>query len=360
MTITVNREALATACAALASMVGETSFATNKIAFLSYASGQLHVRGTDLTNWLTFTIPVDGECMANVQVDAGKLSDLVSKLRGDDVRLSVDAGSLHLASGKSKRKLSGSVVELPEPPAFDGPSATLSIAKLLEAFSFNARTMPGSDNPAYEGIRLQAGHAVAYNGKGFSAAAVEGLGNIAVTLTPSTVKLLKAASGEVVRLAVGERLVSVEWDGGSLVAKQMLGAWRFLDGGIDRLLPAREHTLLVHPAELSRAINAVKSVADYDGSAKSERVVLRLSGDGCEVDVASQKGAGVEPFDADWDGPDITVRFLQSRLLAQLSGFSADSPISLGIAELVADKDAGVTFRQAARPGMVGMLAQIR
>jgi len=359
MTITINREALSSACSAIAALGGEGNSPTNKIAFLSLADGQLNIRGTDLTNWLTLSVPCDGEADA-IQVDAGKLADLVGKLRGDEVKLSVESGTLNLQAGKSKRNLSGSVVTLPEPPPFTGTVVTIPADDLLSAIAFASKSMPGSEKPEFDGIRLQAGHAVAYNGKGFSAAAVADLGDIAVTLTPSTVKLLKVASGGPVRLTVGEHLVLVEWDGGSLVAKQLTGAWRFLDGGVDRLLPERANSLLVHPAELSRAINAVKAVADFDGSAKSERVLLRLSASGCEVDVSSQQGAGTEPFEADWDGPDIVVRFLQSRLMASLGGFAPDMPISLGILELTDDKNAGVTFRQAARPGMVGMLAQIR
>jgi len=359
--LTLNLATLIAATSALSSVAGEVNFATTKVAFLSYAGGALSLRATDLTNWLTFTVPADGDGMADMQVDAGKLADLVNKLRGDTVALAVDNGALTITAGKSKRKLMGSVVEFPEHPAIAGDAVTLDTSALTTAIAFSERSRPSDERPEFDGIRLQAGHAVAYNGKGFSAAAVEGLGSVAVTLTPSTVKLLSRVPTDTIRLTIGERLVSVTWDGGSLIAKQMVGEWRFLDGGVDALIPARDHTLTVHPAELMRAVASVKPVAHFDKNAKSEHIVLRLRAGACEVDALSNAGAAVEPFDAEWDGPEVVVRLLQSRLAAIMGGYASDMPISLAITSLTADtKTAAVVFRQDARPGFVGILTQIR
>jgi DNA polymerase III sliding clamp (beta) subunit (PCNA family) len=362
MPITVNREDFNAACAAIASVAKKDGNSpASSMAFLSGKDDALEVKGTDMNNWLMLDVIGSSGAFANdVQVDAFKLTELVSKMRGDNLKLDGVDGSLTIAGEKgSKRKLAGLVTAYPEIGHFDGDTSTVSIDDMRSAIDFAAPNMAGEDKIAYQAVRLQSGNAVAYNGSGLAAA---NAGNVPdVTIASSTISLLKfIPSGDVVTVTVGERLISFKWDGGALVSKQQEGDWPFLRSGLDAIIPEHDHALIVSPAELSAAIVAVRAVAADDKSSKSKIVTLMLSGNGCVVSVQSQAGEATEPFDGEWSGDDIRVNMSASRLGSILKGFVPDMPISIGITPLGDGKPVGSAFRQDAKPGCVGMLAQIR
>lgn len=363
--ITIAQEDFQKACAAIASIAKKGAISpAAEMAFLSSEAGMLTIKGTDLENWLSLTVEGKGD-IEPIQVDAFKLAELVAKLTGDDVKADVKDGYLHLSSGKSKRKLSGHVTNYPEVPAPTGPDeCTLQVDDLRAAVSFCHPSIGDGDKSQFNGVRLQAGNAVAYNGSGFAGATVTGL-TCDLTLAPGTIKLLKwLPEGETVRLVTGERLLSLEWNGGRLLSSKMEGDWPFLRNGLDAILAKHEHALVVSPFDLSTAINAVKAVAADDKLSKSKVVTLLLSAtNGVMVSVASSAGTAEEPVDAEWDGPDLRVNMSAARLASILSGFAQDLPVNIGISPLPdvgAGQPKGSVIRQDAKPGFVGMLAQIR
>ncbi len=361
--ITVDREALKNATAAIKSLEKRAFFTPSYIAFLSCESGAFSVRGTDGDNWLSIRMECGGEPLAPIQVDAAKLAELVSKMRGDELKLDTVDGSLIIKGAKgSSRKLAGVVTVYPEPPAPEGETDTIEVDAFRDAIAFCAPSIPTSDDKAtYQGVRLQGGNAVAYNGAGFVGASVAA--RSAVTIAAGTIKLLKwLPDGGSVEMTVGERLTGFEWDDGSLISKQLEGSWSFLAKGIDAILPDHADTLNVHPSELATAINAVKVVAADDKTSKSKVVTLALSREGCTVSVASQAGSAEEPFDAEWSGDDMRVHMSAMRLAGILSGFDADMPVLIGITALP-DNDTepkkGCVFQQDNKTGFIGMLMQM-
>jgi len=60
----------------------------------------------------------------------------------------------------------------------------------------------------------------------------------------------------------------------------------------------------------------------------------------------------------EWSAPDLQIKLSLNRLSAILAGFAQDMTVSFGVTPLPVE--AGCVVRQDARPGFVGMLAQIR
>lgn len=365
MTITINREKFAFACAAIGGIAKKEGISpAANMAFLSCHSGDtLTIKGTDMENWLSLEVPAKGD-MAAIQVDAFKLAELVAKLIGDEVKADVKDGSLHLTAGKSKRKLAGQVTNYPEVPTPSGWGGAVDIDALRDAVAFVGPSIAGVEKPMFNGVRLQGSNAVAYNGAGLAAAGIDGLEIEGVTIAPSTLKLLKWLPDDgAVQFIIGERLLALEWANGRLIASKMEGDWPFLRDGVETVLPQHDHALIVHPSDLMASINAVKAVAADDKASGSKVVTLALSGDECMVSVASGAGTADEPLDAEWGGPDLRVNMSVTRLAAIISGFAQDMPVTIGITPLPdigAEKAKGCVIRQDAKPGCVGMLAQIR
>lgn len=365
--ITVNRQAFAKACqSANATASRDPNGPITFLSFLSYSDGLLSVRATDTSNYLTHGIPSDGDGLQDIFLDAAKLSDTVSKMSGDELKLSTDAGALHITGGRgSKRKLSGSVMTYPSPPSPTGAAHALDIAAFRDAIAIAGPSMAGDDKPDYHGVRVQAGSAVTYNGNGFVAAAIDGLAvDVGVTLSASTVKLLKCLPSDGVSLYVTDRMLAFQWETGSIVSKRMDNEWRFLANGIDALLPVHEHTLSVHPSDLLAAISAVRPVSADDQVSRSKVVVLSLSRERCSMTPSSQAGSAYEEFDAEWSGDPLVVRLLGDSLSSALAGFAGDMPAEIGITALPdrdgAEKPKGCVIRQPSRAGVVAMLSQVR
>lgn len=351
--------------AAFASSKRDAIHPAATMAFLSHSPGTLTIRATDMDNWLSLTIPCEGEpAQPSVQVDAGKFAELVGKLSGDMVKLDMMDGSLHLASGRSKRKLAGVVTTYPEVASPEGRTVAIPAKDLKAALSFTAPSVLVDESKAsFQGVRLQDGYAVAYNGAGLVAAPIA-FDGVATTLSPATIKLIRGHIGDDVMLDLytDNRMIGIKWDGGELVSKPIVGEWPFLAMGIDKIMPAHGTHLKVHPSAFNDAIASVNAVAAEDKASKSKSLAVRLSRDGCFVSVESQSGSAEEPLDADWDGDDMAIHLSSGRLRQILSGFEAAQDVTIGITALPEGdvKPKGCTFTQDAMPGYVGILAQIR
>jgi len=366
MPLNINREALNAAVQAIASVAKKDAInPAASMAFLSVEGGKATVKATDGDNWLSLTATGDGTTAdASIQVEAAKLNDLIGKLSGDTVKLDIAGGYLLLSSGKgSKRKLAGVATVYPELPPIDGEAVAVDVDAFRAAVEFCAPNVSGLDRPTFNGVRLEAGHAVAYNGAGLTAAAIATPFN-PVTLRTGTLKLLKwLPSGSSVNVTVSERLIALDWDGGRIASKIGEGAWTFMSKGVDAIIPEHDWTLKAHPAALLGAINAVAVLAADDTGSKSKMIVLRLSGEGCSVHTKSAAGSGEEPLDAEWTGGDLEINLSGGRLRQILAGFDADKDVTIGITPLPSEAGGavkGCVFRQDSKPGFVGMLAQIR
>lgn len=364
--ITLQREALSEAVQAIASLAKPNSFhPAASMAFLSVEDGSATIKATDGDNWLSLTVAGDGTTTDTaIQVEAAKLNDLIGKLSGDMVKLDIAGGYLLLSSGKgSKRKLAGVATVYPELPPIDGDAVAVDVDAFRAAVDFCAPNVASPDRPTFNGVRLEAGHAVAYNGAGLTAATIATPFN-PVTLRTGTLKLLKwLPSGGNVDVTVSERLIALNWDGGRIASKIGEGAWTFMSKGVDAIIPEHDWTLKAHPSSILSAINAVAVLAADDTGSKSKMIVLRLSRDECFVHTKSAAGSGEEPLDAEWSGDDLEINLSGGRLRQILAGFDADKDVTIGITPLPSEAGGavkGCVFRQDSKPGFVGMLAQIR
>lgn len=351
--------------AAFASSKRDAIHPAATMAFLSYADSTLTIRATDMDNWLSLSIPCEGQTtQPSVQVDAGKFAELVGKLSGDTVKLDMADGSLHLTSGRSKRKLAGVVTAYPEVVSPEGRTVAISAKDLKAALSFTAPSVSTEESKAsFQGVRLQDGYAVAYNGAGLVAAPLA-FDGVAATLAPATIKLIRGhiADDVMLDLYTDKRMIGIKWDDGELVSKPIVGEWPFLTMGVDKIMPSHDNHLKVQPSAFNEAIASVNAVAAEDKASKSKSLMVRLSRDGCFVSVESQSGSAEEPLDAEWDGDDMAIHLASGRLRQILSGFEAAQDVTIGITALPEGdvKPNGCTFTQDAMPGYVGMLAQIR
>lgn len=365
MPTTLPLPALSQAAQAIRAATTTSLHPATSMAFLNLSATSLTIKATDMDNWLSLSVPCDGPADSlDIQVDATKFADLVAKLSGDTVAMEIKDGSLHLSSGRSKRKLAGVATNYPEVGSPDGRIVAMRASDLKNALAFTAPSVSVEESKAsFMGVRLQDGYAVAYNGAGLVASPINFDGS-PTTLAPATIKLIRGhiADDAMLDLYTDGRLIGIKWDGGEIVSKPIVGEWPFLANGVDRIMPEHDHHLKVQPSALNEAIAAVNAVAADDKASKSKSLMVRLSKDGCFVSVESQFGSAEEPLDADWDGDDMSIFLASGRLRQILSGFASNEDVTIGITPLPEGdvRPKGCTFRQDGMAGFVGMLAQIR
>lgn len=365
--ITVNREQFDEAAKSVASIAKKGAISpAAEAAFLSSSEdGVFSIKGTDMANWLSLSIPGDGGSIEPIQVDAFKLADIVSKLTGETVKIEAKDGYLHLASNKSKRKIAGMATTYPVSPPVEGITSTINVADLRAAIDFAKPIVDVQHNmPMIRGVRLADDHAIGTNGGGFCAARCDGVGE-PITLTIDTIKLLKSVtSSDEAELTHDGRRVSIRWDGGEIASSLIEGDWGFLRaGGVSGFIKDHDAHLTCHPAELMRAVTAVNALAASDSATRTSRVALSLSREGCAVVPKSSVGEGEEPFDAEWDGEDMTINILHNNLDRAFKGFDANADVVIGITALPESGNEGAkgcTIRQPSQAGLVAMVSQVR
>lgn len=361
--ITINRETLSAMTQAAASVAksGAASPAA-ELAFVSTFDGRITVQASDMENWLSLSADAAGD-IGDVQVNAAKLNDLVSKMRGDAVKMDVSGTDLTL-SAKGKRKIAGVIVAYPVVTPPDGDAIIFEADQLKAAIAFAANSMADDMilKPQYCGVHLHThdGHwyAAAYNGhSGFGAIRfAEADTEAAITVPASTIKLLKwVPEGAQVAMRMSDRLISFEWQGGRIVGKQIEG--RFVP--YRKAIPTHDTFLAVRPSELSAAVRAVAAVAADEKASKSKMIEIDL-GPEVSVNVASQVGQGSEPIDAEWNGDPMKMRLASRRLLEALTGFG-DDEVHIGMSDYPEDrtKVKAITFRSADDDARFAMLMPI-
>lgn len=319
MPITIPRETLSR-------LVNASADVSKSVVSLSVASGQLKAQATDNENWLTLTASVDGD-MEPIQVEAGKLKEVVATMRGDIFTLATEEGWLHLKS-KGKRKLAGLVHPIAEMDMPQGQSVTISSDIISDAYTFISGNICEDLSKAY----ICGAHIHVYDGKlrmvgvsGNSASVADMqpcADEIEGTVPKRSMGLLtKVASGSV-GITFGERLCAFTWDGGTLVSRRVDAQF----APYMRFHPTHTDMLAIRSEELRDQSAAMSAVAT------SNRVTLEL---GSEVAMygQAQGASGSEPIDAEWSGPAFKQSYDAKYMARCLAGFG-NVELSVGITEL--------------------------
>lgn len=356
MTVTIAKDIFASAVQAASSVANNKATSTiGKSIRLVAENGQLHVRATDMTNWMRLSLPCDGE-MALIMVDANKLNDLASSLRGDLVKLDVDGGTLTIKTkGGGSRKIKGMDIPFPDPPAIDGDPITFEIAALRDAMDFCANCMSDdvSVKPELCGVHLHGREgryeAAAFSGSSLAVAHIgEGHGELSATISANTLKMMShlPRDGQV-QIRLSDRRVSMTWSVGEMAASLVEGKfppyWT--------IAPDHDHELEIDAVELLSVMTAIEAVGTDESASKSKRYKLALA-DQVRLLVASQYGEGDEPMDATWTGPEFEMGFAGKRMGQALKGFGKER-VFIGISDYdpVISKTKAIRIRSDAKKG---------
>lgn len=335
MTVTISKSSLANIVNA-ASSVAKKGTAVDCVS-LSAGGGKLTAQATDMENWITMASECVGD-LDEIHIDAVKLREVVSGMRGDLVTIHTDAGYLHLAAkGGGKRKVMTRQLTYPHVTPPKGPSANFDIDRLRDCLGFCAPAMMMDESingGAFTGVHIHvvdgSYRAVSTDKKKIAAIDISPVGSgddVKATLTRQTLAMLKhVPDGVNVDVIFGEGRVSFTWDSGSIVAKKM--ASDFVD--YSKLVRQYEHHLTVRPSEMLAAIKSVSAVAADEIAAKSKRVRIMLSDDAVIQSRNHNGDEAEEPIDAAWDGPDGELVFTASFMSDLIGGFG-DSDVHIGI-----------------------------
>jgi DNA polymerase III sliding clamp (beta) subunit (PCNA family) len=333
MTTTVPAAALAT----LADAAREVSCAQLEVAFVSTSNNQIHIRSSDMSNWLSLSAPCKGE-MDAIEVSAAKLAEVVKGVRAAELRLSVADGALTIQSKGSKRVIRSQPSPYPECPRVEGASFVVGAARLKECIAFTRPAVSDeASRPAMCGVHFHAHdgciRAAAYNGYTMASVAVcEGRVQQGFTVSKDTLAAIKRIpDADDVTVTTSGNRISLQWPTGELTAAVVDSAFVDYMGRV----PTHPHAMLVRGPELSAAIRAISPAAALDYQSNSSRVWLSL-GESVRLNGQAQGAEGVETVDAEWDGPPFDIHFSGKRLDSILPGFG-DDELRVGIAPLPAD-----------------------
>jgi len=340
MTKTLQKSALLEAITAANAVSGDNT------ASLISTPRDLTIKTNNQDNWISITIPADGE-MEDIQVSAKTLLDVVSSIRADTISLSVKDNNLAVtAKNGGRRKIAGYILATPDAPAVGGPTFKFPIAKLQDCIAFVQANI--CDDSSKMGGALMGVHFHRHEGvyravsvSGNSCACIDigsGEEDIEATVGKEALGLLKhMPEGEDVSATFGVTLVSFMWSSGSIVAKRVEGAF----ANYVRLVPTHDNKLHISASEITAGLRAIQNVAVNDKNIGSVRTMLTLGPrvgeggemlDGCDAAFIgqSQGKEGVEPLDSEWNGPECRIAFAARVMSNVLSGFAGDE-LEIGI-----------------------------
>lgn len=320
MPITIPRETLSrlvNASADVACTMPGTP--VTELASLSVSDGVLTIQATDMENWLRVSAPVDGD-MAACQVNAAKLKESISLMRGDTFRLTVEDGFLHL-SAKGKRKIATQIQPYPEMELPAGVVVNVNAESLKDAIAFTSANMCMEEAKVHiAGLYLHSRDgqlkAATHSGNSCSWMDVQPCRDeVAASFQRSTVALMKGLDGPV-RITFGERMVALQWDGGELISKRIEAQF----APYDKPWHSHDDFLSIRQEEMLDRVRAIGAVAA--GKGKSRRVTLHL-GPVVELHGASNDSGteGRDDLDAEWSGSPTSVAFDTGYMSNSLAGF---------------------------------------
>jgi DNA polymerase III subunit beta len=347
MTISITSETFKAMTTRTAAMAKSSVFEPSRYASLSYSGNTLTIESTDGHAWLSVTTAAKGDLDA-IQVEASKLNETVSRMRGETLKLETKDGKLTISSKEGgRRTLAGIVTAFPQPPAVDGVEVPIigeALKSALAAIRDNMSTETMTKaHLCGAHIHSDSGKLKAAAAYGAGVAAVpfgEATADIAVTLADTMVRHVGLIDDGDVAMTVGERMTAFAWDGGTLRGSNV--ALAFPD--YQAKVPAHATYLAVRGDELRDAMAAVSAVAEKDTQSKSDFLQLDLAPDAVTIRTRSRDGSeGEQPLDAEWSGEAMSIGFIAKRMAAALKPFGNEElKIEIGTAvEPIAIKSAG-------------------
>lgn len=361
--LTIPKQSLLSAISAVVEVCSEQAEATSVVTL----EGALTLKATNFNEWLSIVAPDAVGELERCQVSASTLQSVTQGIRGDVLKLSIADNALHIA-GKGKRKIALVQQPVPELPATTGPTVTMQTDKLQEAIAFTAANV--CEDASKMGGALMGVHfhtidgtlrAVSVSGNSCAAIDMQPCADeVEATLGKAALGLVKHICASVVDVTFGERLVSIRWPSGEVVAKRVEG--KFAD--YMRAMPTHATALHVSADELKAGLKAVAAVAADDKAIGSKRTLLHLGsqedGDGFDAAIVAQAQGkeGREPIDCEWSGHECKVAVAARIMSNVLSGFTGE--LEVGITPLGDGAPMPLLFRQKGAADRFGFMMPLR
>ena len=343
MSKTIDKSVFVDAIAAVTKATNGGVSSATKIATITATADKITIKATNHNEWMSIDVAASGD-MDSIQVDAKALHEVVSGMRGTDLKLSVDDGHLTIV-GKGRRKIAASATEYPAIEKPDGVAISFDIDVLRGALSFvysNISDDASKMNGALMGAHIHNHEGVlrAVSVAGNSCACMDiqpCADQVEATLSKSTIGLLDhVTDGVIVDAIFGENMVSFTWGSGEIIAKRIDGAFP----NYQRLVPAHDHTLHITAKEMREGLSSIAAVATDDKQIGSRRTLLHLGpqmdDDGALIDGAdagliaqAQGREGTQPLDAEWTGPNAKIAFAARVMSNVLSGFVGELEVGI-------------------------------
>ena len=279
---------------------------------LSAKSNSLSATATDGIYWMTAETECDGD-LEPVNIHAATLLDTIKKVSGDELDIRLNKGKVEIKAGKSKRTLVPMDVDVTPRPPQDAFGAPVEIG--LKAINDFCRSAVSQDEirPHLSGINLEAenGQCIARASDGISGARLV-VGDCSETfnaLIPPRLFDIVLREVDAASVEFGARRVRVSWEGRTINAPLIEAVFPDLD----RVIYEHPHCMEVDSAEFMAAMVAVSTLAEK--TMKGPKVRLEL-GPECVMGAKNPSGEATEPFQANWDGEPMEIRFASHRAIA--------------------------------------------
>ena len=312
------------ACERISSDKGAPVFRNIK---LSASNGVLTASSSNADYWLTLTAQCEGdfgECLA----PADKLLEAAAKLNADTIDIQSSDGALTIKAGRSRRKIqTESAAHWIEAPEANADPVSISAATLIAGFDlcqpFASTEFLTRGNLC--GVNMNTRDGRLYFAATDGNAAVEydaGKMDIELDATaPSglAMEIVKLGLTGELQIAIGERKIVVNWDGGELVSPVIDG--KFVE--YRRIISADSgNTLTVNADEIASAIRGVSGFGLKDGRFGSA-VAFEASGEELAIMCRSSTGEATDTVPCAIAG-DIPRLGLSSVYMAKACKFFAD------------------------------------
>lgn len=344
--ITIDRKALAGAASAINRIASGTEEDFSRCTILSAAGGNLEIRGTNFTLWISLNLPCDGE-LSEAATNSVRLVEVLTQMRSDKLTITEELGGIIIAGERNERRrlprITRDSFARPD-PLKDETSVGLQADSFRAGVAF-ARPFVQVDlgRPELSGIHVHsirgAIRAVgAFRGGMGYCEIGSALTEFALTLPLDFIDALDRSLPDASPffIAITERQVEASWPGGS-VRSPIIGV-RFPD--YELAIPGTSQgTLHVHADELVAAINSVRALGRESKTARSSIVSLSLNGSVALI-AKSEKGDANEPVDAEYTGTPMEIGLMSSQVIAGLQSLKS-APMQIGFG----DPSSPIVFR---------------